>query len=253
MTDDDKDLDELFAPLREEARDPGDHPTPEELSAYHAKELSPADDLRVREHVVACRECADLVLDLQALYDAGREEPSEVADLEQAAAWRDLREQIPFRTEVIKPPAARTDTRRRGFLAPLRPAWRIAAVFAVTVALGVLVYQRREPAGDQVVTLDPIGSFRSGDPGSIRTASPSDNLVLRVVGNSYTEYQAVVRQEGREVETLSGLREDEPLNVPLGDLGSSLEPGRYEIVLFGHGPEGTRDEIGTYEVVFKTP
>lgn len=253
MTDDDKDLDELFAPLREGARDPGGHPTSAELAAYHAKELSPADDLRVREHIVVCRECADLVLDLQAFYDAGREEPSEVTDFEQVAAWRDLREKLPFRADDTLGTPKKAERRRPGFFAPLRSLRGIAAVLAVVAVSGVLAYRLREPARSQVVTLDPVSSFRSGEKDEGETASPSDDLVLRVAGESYKEYQAEIRREGEVIETLSGLREDEPSNVPIGSPGSSLEPGRYEIVLFGLGSDSPPEEIGTYEILFKAP
>jgi hypothetical protein len=252
VTDDDKDLEELFAPLRESARNPVDHPTPEELEAYHAKELSPEEEERIREHLVACRECADLMLDLQSLYAAANQPETGVADFEQATAWRDLREKLPFRPEPIVEPAA-PEPRRR---AALRPAWGLAALLAIVI-LGGLVYRTwwpGTPRGEaQVTTLDPSGSFRSGEPGiEIETVPRSNEIVLRVDGPSYPGYVAEIRQGGREVKTLTGLREDEPLNVPLGALGSSLEPGEYEIVLFSLQGDH-RKKAGTYQVRFEAP
>lgn len=252
MTDDDKDLEDLFAPLRETARDPADHPTPEELEAYHAKELSPEEEERIREHLVACRECADLVLDLQAFSVAARKPDAGVVDFEQAAAWRDLREKLPFRPEPIVEPAAPEPRRRRS---ALRPAWGIAALLAVAIS-GGLVYRAwwpdTPPAEIQITTLDPIGSFRSGEPEiEIETVPRSNEIVLRVDGTtSYPQYMAEIRQGRRKVETLTDLREDEPLNVPLGALGSSLDPGEYEIVLFGLQGDH-RKEAGTYRVRFE--
>lgn len=249
MTDDDKDLDELFAPLRETARHPADHPAPEELEAYYAKELSPEEEERIREHLVACRECADLVLDLQAFSVAARKPDTGVVDFEQAAAWRDLREKLPFRPETVEERVKAEPKRRRS---ALRPVWGIAALLAVAIS-GGLMYRAWAPdtsgAETEITTLDPVGSFRSGEP-DVDTVPRSRGLVLRVDEGSYSEYVAEIRQRGREVETLTGLREDEPLNVPLGSPGSSLEPGEYEIVLFGL--QGDRlQEIGTYRVRFE--
>lgn len=251
MTDDDKDLDELFAPLRKSARDPVDHPTPEELDAYHAKELSPGDEERIREHIATCRECADLVLELQAFYDAGRKEPSDVADLEQVAAWRDLRENLPFLPEPVGKPV-KAERGRPGFWAPLRSYQGIAAVLMVVMVSGFLVYRLQEPAKIQTVTLDPIGSVRRGDPVAIETVPPSADLVLRGIEESFTQYRAEIRKGGRVVETLPDLRKDNPSEVLLEEPGASLEPGDYEIVLWGV-LNGREEEIARYEVRFVAP
>jgi hypothetical protein len=252
VTEDEKKLGELLAPLVREGRPPvpTDHPTPEELAAYHANELTPEEDERIREHLVVCRECSNLVLGLQALLDAAYEEPSNVADLKQVAVRNALREKVFVQPAATQAPV-RTEPRRRR--SALWPAWGLAALLAVAIS-GALVYRAllpdTPPAETQITTLDPIGSFRSGVPGiEIETVPRSNEIVLRVDGLSYSEYVAEIRQGGREVETLTGLREDEPLNVPLGALGSSLEPGDYEIFLFGL-QEGRRKEAGSYQVRF---
>lgn len=251
MTDDEKKLGELLAPLVREGRQPVpvDHPTPEELAAYHANELSPEEDERIQEHLVACRDCSNLVLGLQAFLDAADQEPSNVTDLAQVAARAALREKVLVQPVAIQAPV-RIEPRRRH--PALRSALGIAALLAITVS-GVLMYRSWSPdipqAETEVTTLDPLGSFRSGGPDA-DTVPRSREIVLRVDGRSYPEYRAEIRKEGQAVRTLSGLREDEPLNVPLGAPGSSLEPGTYEIVLFGLQGD-RREEAGTYRVRFE--
>ena len=247
MTDDDKDLEELFAPLRETARDPVDHPTPEELDAYHAKELSSEEEERIREHLVACRECADLVLDLQAFSVAARQPDTGVVDFEQAAAWRDLREKLPFRPEPGTEPV-KTIPRRRGFFAPLRSARGIAAVLAVAVVSGVLVYQLREPVKVQEVTVDPWGSFRGGE-GESQTISLPAKIWLRVPpDDSSPDYRADLYQGEQKVETISDLRKDDLSNVLLELPSGCLEPGEYEIRLAGL-EDGQERVIETYRIL----
>ena len=73
--------------------------------------------------------------------------------------------------------------------------------------------------------------------------------MLRVAGRPYPEYRVEIRQGDKALKTLSGLHEDEPLNVPLKKPGSSLEPGDYEIVLFGV-VQGRPEEADTYRVRF---
>src|ERR1700704_5490298 len=47
------------------------HPEPETLAAYHAGELEEVEAQRLQDHLLACRECAALLLDLDGLADPG--------------------------------------------------------------------------------------------------------------------------------------------------------------------------------------
>lgn len=231
MTDDEKERPSL-------ARD---HPTPEELAAYHANELSPEDDLRVREHVVACRECADLVLDLQAFYDAGREEPSGVADLEQATAWRNLRERMEFEPKKASPLPSRSVS--RGFFASALGGYSIAAAL-LTVAVGLtvwnvsLVREGRKPRSIPIVrTFEESGSLRA------RGASPEPPLALpaSVILSLSTEtpdqpYRVdFVREGGRHPEySFELFAQGTELSILLPE--GALPPGRYDVRVAGASP-----------------
>lgn len=240
MTDDDKDLDELFAPLRKEARDPGPHPTPEELSAYHAQELSPADDLRVREHVVACRECADLVLELQAFHDAGKEEPSGVVDLEQAAAWRGLRERMEFEPGKAPPLASRSVFRR--FFASAQGGYSIAAALLVTVvgltAWNVsLVRESREPRAIPIRTFEDVGSLRAGgQPPELPLVLPALIILSLPTEAPDLLYRVdFVREGGRHSErSLEASAQGTELSISLPE--GMLPPGRYDVRVAGPSP-----------------
>ena len=74
--------------LDQEARlrpDAAWHPSPEDLTAYHAGRLGPARTCRVRRHLGFCFDCPDLLLDLERFLEPGR--PSNDAD----ASWVELR------------------------------------------------------------------------------------------------------------------------------------------------------------------
>jgi hypothetical protein len=255
VTDDDKDLDELFAALRRDARDPGDHPTPEELSAYHAKELSPADDLRVREHIVACRECADLVLDLQALYDAGRAESSSVVDLEQATAWRNLQERMEFEPEKARPLPSRSFF--RGFFASTQGGYSVAAALLAAVcgltAWNVsLLRERREPRVIPIVrTFLESGSLRTtGEPPEPPLVLPAPIIlslppeetpdqVYRVdfvhEGERHPEHSLEVSAQGTELSIL----------LPEG----ALRPGPYDVKVV----RPSLSPVRTYKITIDPP
>ena len=65
-----------------------EHPAPEKLSAYQARELSPEEMGVIREHVAGCGLCAERLADLRRFLDVAPEEREGVADLETAAEWR---------------------------------------------------------------------------------------------------------------------------------------------------------------------
>lgn len=69
------------------------HLEPDELVAYHAGRLSGEEESRVQDHLVACRECADLLLDLEGLADANFGAGS-LAAADQAGLWGTVQAEI---------------------------------------------------------------------------------------------------------------------------------------------------------------
>lgn len=102
--------------------DPMSHPDPDVLAAYHAGELPADEEARVQDHLVACRECAELLLDLDALHDPGFGADEEVSV---DAVWQGVRE------EIRKAPAPVVPFRRPS---PPRGLQALAAVLAAAVA-----------------------------------------------------------------------------------------------------------------------
>jgi hypothetical protein len=161
VNDDSADLDRLFARLSGDghAQNPDAHPTPEELSAYLANELSPQADDAIQEHLTQCTLCAGLLLDLQRLLDPPPEDlPREgVADLETEVEWRELRGKL--RATQAPGTAPDTDEARK---APPRKILRSQAVAAVLALLlvgavfriVVLDRQLASPVAVQITTIE---------------------------------------------------------------------------------------------------
>src|SRR5215475_3253408 len=94
-----QELKNALAELLGARRDPGPHPDPDELAAYHDGELSAERERRVQDHLVACHECARLLLDLNGLADPDFGAGTGVDDKE--AVWQRLREKTQAGTSVV--------------------------------------------------------------------------------------------------------------------------------------------------------
>src|SRR5437868_2691251 len=78
------------------------HPTPEALSAYDADELPAEQDDAIQEHFLRCRDCPELLLDLQEFAEPERAAP-DLPDSMVATAWRALRARLarePWRSRL---------------------------------------------------------------------------------------------------------------------------------------------------------
>lgn len=84
----------LRALVEEQRRGLSAHPTPEELISYHGSELSVEEEKHVQDHLVLCRECTALLLDLAAFPALDQEGARQLSDAEVAAAWRALQPQL---------------------------------------------------------------------------------------------------------------------------------------------------------------
>lgn len=188
MIEDETELRRLFGALaREEGRrDPDEHPDAETLIAYRANELSPEEDRKVQEHLAACDQCTELLLDLETFNEPPTNPVAPAADFEAAADWKKLRERLSL------------GERKTG-------SWRrMLASLAAAVALvsvGLFLYERSSQVTKTVV-LRPINSSR-GEAGPV-TLEKKERVLLQLAAPVrapiYPEYRVkIFDPKGREV------------------------------------------------------
>lgn len=124
----------------------GDHPEVDELIAYHTGELAEADERRIQDHLVTCRDCLEHLLELDAFTGSGTESGPEgrtggaaeaaagagAADFETAAAWRALRSRLPAGPSRV----------------PRRAAVLAASLAVAVVGLAVVALDQRREVGE---------------------------------------------------------------------------------------------------------
>ncbi len=221
------------------------HPSAEEIVAYARGELPEAEDQRFKDHLVHCRDCARIVLDL-----AGEADP---ADPELGAAWAEIRERIE-QAPAVEPVPIRT---RR---APL-PRWAAAAaLLAAGLISGLLLgraswWQPGTPGtiaaqGATSLNLLPEGYLRDAGPGAVlelsRTLGP---VVFRLLIVELGEIGAVTAEirdgEGGVVTRVGDLRQDKDGLVVLIAPREVFSVGNYEISLLPSTDDLT--ELGRFQ------
>jgi hypothetical protein len=114
--------------MAETGGDAGEHPDTEVLAAYQARALPPEEERRVQDHLLLCRECALLLLDLEELDEPDFGRGIEVPEGTGEALWSRLRQEI---REVPAAPVVPLPRRR---LAP-PPSWMSALAAVLLVAV----------------------------------------------------------------------------------------------------------------------
>ncbi len=85
--------------MAKELRRSESHPSPGELTGYHARNLGNLDQDRVRRHLAICPECASAVLDMAGFPDVGTKDPGEeISDEELSRKWQE--EMLPKLQEI---------------------------------------------------------------------------------------------------------------------------------------------------------
>ena len=232
------------------------HPDADELVAYHEGTLSADDAQRVQDHLLACRECAALVADLEGLGDPdfGADEtiPEETAEL----VWKNVRQQM--RRE--EGPSNVVSLRGR-MRAPDLPSWvrPLAAMLVVsTLALsGWVAYLRgqvRDLSSPQlnapILDLYPAGSTR-GEGQAVQTVPPDARLftvVLNPAGRpAFEEYELqIVDTEGKEIRRDGGLKPNSYGSFSVTLSRDLLGPGDFRVRLVGIDSGGGRQTVEEY-------
>jgi len=239
------------------------HPEPETLAAYHAGELTADEERRLQDHLMACRECSDLLLDLEGLADPGFGAGS-LSAADQEALWGRIQGEI--KKEERPAPVVPL---RRPVPSVASPRWLqalAAALLVATVGLSAWVASlQRELSQAQpnpsVIQLSPLTT--RGGRGSLGEGISAEDsrrliLVLYLPGPPAraTEYRAeVVRKDGGKVLEVSGLVFKEKLDgVTLELPRDQLGPGDFRLLLFGNTGQGAPEKpIAEYRLHVEPP
>ncbi|HSS48690.1 MAG TPA: zf-HC2 domain-containing protein [Thermoanaerobaculia bacterium] len=236
----------------------GEHPDAEMLAAYHARELPAAAEQRLQEHLLLCRECAGLLLDLEELDDPDFGHEIEVPEGTGEALWDGLRQEIrrepaPAAATVIPFPIRRTS-------AP--PPWMsalAAALLVAVVGLSVWVASLRRTVGElsrpeinaPVLDLVPSGiGQREGGPAPaavVPSGSRSFTLILSPGRRGdFQDYEAEIARAGGEVIWRGrGLRPNDYGSFSLTLSRRALGAGKHRLRLFGIRSD-RREALGEY-------
>lgn len=239
---------------------PDAHPRPETLTAYHAGELSAADEEEIQEHLAVCRHCTRLLLDLPAFLAApaaGIASAGEDADAD--LAWERIRQRLPGapaeggRQPKSAPAAARRSGPRRTLV------WLAAAALVVLIAAPLWIVARRLSAPEppwQVVELYPAEELRGTSaapptaPAEVNADAGATALLLHLAKE---QSSLRFRVELRTVEVGGGTRSR---TLPVAKVVDSrtlllmlarhqLAPGRYQLVVLD-GERASAETLGNY-------
>lgn len=240
--------------------DTGEHPDAETLAAYQARVLPEEDERRVQDHLLACRECAALLLDLERLGDPDFGRDVEIPEGTEEDIWERLRQEIranPRPAAVVPfPPRRRT--------AP--PPWMSALAAALLVAvLGLSAWVAslrrtvdelsRPEVNAPVVDLVPLGIGQRDEAAAPDAEVPPGARMFTLIlsparRGDFRDYEVEIApndvEGGAVVWRARGLRPNDygsfSLTMPRGALGT----GEQRIRLFGIGSGGEREPLGEY-------
>jgi hypothetical protein len=217
------------------------HPEPETLAAYHAGELPEGEAQRLQDHLLACRECAALLVDLDGFADPAFGAGS-LSAADQEGLWGRIQGEI--QQEALAP----VIPLRRPSQAPPQPRWLMAlaaALLIATVGLSAWVVSLRhtvealnrpEPNAP-VIDLYSGASRSAGSPQPGATI-PRDFRFFTVIlhpphSRSTKRYRVeILREGGGSVWSRDGVAPDPLGPLPLTLTRSLIGPGEYRIRLF---------------------
>jgi len=225
---------------------PENHPSPDDLLAYHEGTLPDERRDRVQEHLVVCEECSQVILDFAAFPRIEpRDESARMSPQELEDQLRELEVALGRRRPVWQ---------RHQVLLPLAAAFFTAAVGlgAWSLSLRQTVATLRGPSADVYVAteLRPDEMQTRGGIETIEVPAWSRQVVFLLnilpAEEAYDSYGVDVFAPGRG-RTLTGFPVQPPddggftVMVPR----AALEPGEVRIELFGVR-DGRRSRIATY-------
>lgn len=219
-----------------------EHVEVEQLVAYRHGRLPAEEADAVQDHLAACRECADLLLELEGFEEEAAEPKDRgVVEFETEVAWRGLRPRLDARPAVAEPRTAPREKPRAPWL-----AWGLAASFLLA-ALGLAAWVAglrselrglREPQLNlPIVSLVAPGFARGeGEEGVVRGGGERFVVILNPPATPRDVVHGVeIRDaQGSLVWSGEGLQPTGLGNFHLELSRRLLPPGKYRIRLYAN-------------------
>ncbi len=203
----------MRALVEETALQEGAHITPERLIAYHQGELSSEDERRIQDHLVVCRECTALLLDLEAFPALDQRGARPLSDADVAAAWQEMKSRIQPREAMGFFAGA-----RQWFgmmLSPARLPYAIAAsLFIVSLALTAWIVSLRQENQHLMARLKALPAGQDQDLASIKESLQEARRRLAEAARRDEQYRTQIAQLQQSLEDLS----QPQVNMPIADL-----------------------------------
>jgi hypothetical protein len=257
----------LRALVARERRGLSQHPTPETLIAYHARDLPGAEEEELRDHLVLCPECAELLLDLVSFAEfSPPDETAALANSDVEAAWQKVQPQVAdSRIPVVRPIREKHREAAGDFVSRrrLQQAYAIAAtLFLGVVGLSVWgislnsrLQEKLAPQSDvPVVHLVPEGEGSRGPEDIKPIPAARSVVVLELLGRPPKEEYGVelLDKAKRSLWISAPLHRFAEDDVVTFGLPSDLPPGDYQAQLFAVEKSG-REILTTYKISIAPP
>lgn len=225
--------------MRESRIVPGvsSHPDLDRWIAYHGGELLESEEDQLRSHLVSCRACVSLVLDLESFNeptcaDDGSCADVRVSEFETASAWRAMKSALP--ASAIPPRVAQPRYAARRHL-----ALAASLIFGV-VGWSLWSVEHREHSRPQlnlaIHDLEPNRATRSGgDPNLTEVRNHEFSALVMLPSKSFATYEVtILDSQDQPVWGSEGLLPHPELGtLTLGLPPGSLEPGDFRLRLRG--------------------
>jgi hypothetical protein len=229
-----------LAEAARQGQDPAAHPTVEEIIAYHAGGLSEEQDLTLRQHLLLCRDCPDLILALDGFAELPDGEAEAAAPAGMDSAWEEVRQQL-LREGWFQGGTGKVSRPRRSFLLPRN----LLAAAAIVLVASLAFFTIRGPGGRQPrivaqpepgAVLEELGPAVRGPVQEVAVPKTAERFFLSATpeGPIFPEY----RVELRTAEAPGRLLWSGPWHPPPGSPDLFLQiprgflpPGEYRLGL----------------------